>query len=90
MAAHSAGRHSSIALVLPCRYRAPEVLLRTREYGPPVDLFALGAIMAELFSLRPLFPGSSEVPDLPLPCPAPLHAPWSRALSGSLETFCRF
>ena len=37
------------------------MLLRSPEYGPPVDLFAMGAIIAEMFSLRPLFPGSSEV-----------------------------
>ena len=42
-------------------YRAPEVLLRAQAYGPPIDLFALGAIMAELFTLSPLFPGASEV-----------------------------
>ncbi|KAK4490842.1 hypothetical protein RD792_001557 [Penstemon davidsonii] len=41
-------------------YRAPEVLLQSPTYGPPVDMWAMGAIMAELFTLRPLFPGSSE------------------------------
>ncbi len=38
-------------------YRAPEVLLRSPKYGAPIDIFALGAIMAELFTMRPLFPG---------------------------------
>ena len=42
-------------------YRAPEVLLRAQQYSAPIDMFALGAIMAELFTLRPLFPGASEV-----------------------------
>lgn len=42
-------------------YRAPEVLLRCANYSAPIDIFALGAIMAELYSLRPLFPGKSEV-----------------------------
>jgi protein kinase len=41
-------------------YRAPEVLLRSPEYNSPIDIFAIGVIAAELFSLRPLFPGSSE------------------------------
>eukprot|EP00892_Ulva_mutabilis_P003352 jgi/Ulvmu1/1389/UM011_0117.1 len=41
-------------------YRAPEVLLRSPYYGKAIDLFAMGAIMAELYTLRPLFPGSSE------------------------------
>jgi serine/threonine protein kinase len=43
------------------RYRAPEVLLRSPYYSAPIDIFAMGAIMAELYMLRPLFPGSSEV-----------------------------
>ena len=41
-------------------YRAPEVLLRSPYYNSPIDIFAIGVIAAELFSLRPLFPGSSE------------------------------
>lgn len=38
-------------------YRAPEILLRSPEYNCPIDIFALGAIIAELFTMRPLFPG---------------------------------
>lgn len=41
-------------------YRAPEVLLRARNYNSPIDIWAAGAIMAELYLLRPLLPGSSE------------------------------
>jgi len=41
-------------------YRAPEILLRSTSYNSPVDIFALGAIMAELYIGRPLFPGSNE------------------------------
>jgi|Transcript_104724 protein kinase len=41
-------------------YRAPEVLLRSSVYNSPLDLWACGAIMAELYTFRPLFPGSSE------------------------------
>ncbi|PIA60088.1 hypothetical protein AQUCO_00400758v1 [Aquilegia coerulea] len=37
-------------------YRAPEVLLHS-EYGSAIDMWAMGAIMAELFILSPLFPG---------------------------------
>lgn len=40
-------------------YRAPELLLRSRNYNSPVDVFALGCIMAELYMQAPLFPGSS-------------------------------
>ncbi|XP_061416134.1 serine/threonine-protein kinase MAK-like isoform X1 [Lethenteron reissneri] len=42
-------------------YRGPEVLLRSTSYSSPIDIWALGCIMAELYTLRPLFPGSSEV-----------------------------
>ncbi|KAJ1028306.1 hypothetical protein NDA18_002971 [Ustilago nuda] len=42
-------------------YRAPEVLLRSRDYSNPVDMWALGTILAELVNLKPLFPGHTEV-----------------------------
>jgi serine/threonine protein kinase len=42
-------------------YRAPEVLLLSRDYSNPVDMWALGTIMAELVNLRPLFPGSGQI-----------------------------
>ena len=42
-------------------YRAPEVLLKSRDYSNPVDMWALGTIMAELVNLRPLFPGQGEI-----------------------------
>lgn len=45
-------------------YRAPEVLLRDTRYGAPIDLWALGCIMAELYTARPLFPGNSEIDQL--------------------------
>ena len=41
-------------------YRAPEVLLQSTSYNYPVDVWAMGCIMGELYMLRPLFPGSSE------------------------------
>lgn len=45
-------------------YRAPEVLLQSCIYSSKVDMWAMGAIMAELFSLRPLFPGASEADEI--------------------------
>ncbi|KAF9079541.1 hypothetical protein BGX23_003790 [Mortierella sp. AD031] len=42
-------------------YRAPEVLLKSSAYTSAVDLWATGTIAAELISLKPLFPGSSDV-----------------------------
>ena len=41
-------------------YRAPEIVLRHPFYNFPVDIWAAGAIMGELFTLKPLFTGSSE------------------------------
>ena len=45
-------------------YRAPEVLLRAPHYSAPIDTWAVGTIMAELFTLRPLFPGTSEADEI--------------------------
>ncbi|XP_040569356.1 serine/threonine-protein kinase dyf-5 isoform X2 [Lepeophtheirus salmonis] len=45
-------------------YRAPEVLLRSTNYNSPIDLWALGCITSELFTKRPLFPGTSEIDQL--------------------------
>ncbi|KAF4527757.1 hypothetical protein B566_EDAN013165 [Ephemera danica] len=46
------------------RYRAPEVLLHATNYGSPIDLWAVGCIMAELYTFRPLFPGNSEIDEI--------------------------
>lgn len=45
-------------------YRAPEVLLQATSYNAAIDMWAVGAIMAELFTLCPLFPGESETDEL--------------------------
>ncbi|KAL5278739.1 ICK family protein [Megaselia abdita] len=45
-------------------YRAPEVLLHSTRYSSAIDLWAIGCIMSELYTFRPLFPGSSEVDQL--------------------------
>lgn len=45
-------------------YRAPEVLLKRRDYSNPVDMWALGTIMTELVNIRPLFPGKKEADQL--------------------------
>jgi serine/threonine protein kinase len=42
-------------------YRAPEILLRSVSYSSPIDIWAVGTIISELFTLQPLFPGSSEI-----------------------------
>ncbi|XP_012492435.1 serine/threonine-protein kinase MHK isoform X1 [Gossypium raimondii] len=45
-------------------YRAPEVLLQSSYYTPAIDMWAVGAILAELFTLSPIFPGESEIDQL--------------------------
>jgi serine/threonine protein kinase len=45
-------------------YRVPEVLLKSRDYSNPVDMWALGTIMAEVVNLRPLFSGKKEANQL--------------------------
>lgn len=45
-------------------YRGPEVLLRSTNYNSPIDIWAVGCIMAEMYTLRPLFPGSSEIDEI--------------------------
>jgi serine/threonine protein kinase len=42
-------------------YRGPELLLKSTNYNSPVDVFALGCIMAELYLSHPLFMGNSEL-----------------------------
>ena len=43
-----------------------EILLAAPNYNTPVDLFAIGCIMAELYRLTPLFPGKIEIDQLHL------------------------
>ena len=45
-------------------YRAPELLLGSKIYGPGVDLWAVGCIFAELMLRRPFVPGSSDIDQL--------------------------
>ncbi|ORZ03566.1 protein serine/threonine kinase [Syncephalastrum racemosum] len=43
-------------------YRAPDVLMGSRQYSTSIDLWSAGCIFAEMACGRPLFPGSS-IPD---------------------------
>lgn len=51
-------------VVVTIWYRAPELLLGTRYYTPAIDLWAVGCILAELLSLRPIFKGEEAKIDL--------------------------
>jgi len=41
-------------------YRPPELLLGAVVYGPAIDMWGVGCIMAELLMKKPLFPGKNE------------------------------
>ncbi|XP_062296122.1 cyclin-dependent kinase-like 1 isoform X2 [Scomber scombrus] len=45
-------------------YRAPELLVGDTQYGPPVDVWAIGCVFAELLSGIPLWPGKSDMDQL--------------------------
>ena len=42
-------------------YRAPECILTSGSYGPEVDIWAVGCMLYELVTSRPLFPGKHEI-----------------------------
>ncbi|GLE04834.1 hypothetical protein PINS_up013813 [Pythium insidiosum] len=74
-------------------YRAPEVLLRSTTYNSPIDNWAMGCIMAEMFTLRPLFPGSSEGDQLYKICSvlgSPTHATWPEGMKLAAQMNYRF
>lgn len=41
-------------------YRAPDVLLGSRTYNTSIDIWSVGCIMAEMYTGRPLFPGTTN------------------------------
>lgn len=58
-------------------YRAPEIILLDKQYGAPVDMWAIGCIFAELLGMikehvenyadrKPFFPGQSCFPLSPV------------------------
>lgn len=45
-------------------YRAPDVLMGSRRYSTPVDLWSVGCIFAEMANGKPLIAGTSEADQL--------------------------
>ncbi|KAG1359065.1 putative serine/threonine-protein kinase [Cocos nucifera] len=41
-------------------YRAPELLLGSRDYGIGIDLWSAGCLLGEMFAGRPIMPGRTE------------------------------
>jgi len=61
-------------------YRPPDVLMGSRKYSTPLDIWSIGCIFAECANGRPLFPGSTEVDQLQkifeiVGTPSPVHFP---------------
>ena len=42
-------------------YRAPEILLGSKRYSTPIDLWSIGCIFSELCTGQALFPADSEI-----------------------------
>ncbi|CAJ0573515.1 unnamed protein product, partial [Mesorhabditis spiculigera] len=65
--------------VITLWYRPPELLYGEERYGPAVDVWSAGCILAELFIRRPLFPGQTEMAQIDLVlqlCGTPTRANW--------------
>lgn len=71
-------------------YRSPEVILKSKNYNFQIDIFAVGAIMAELYNNKPLFPGKSEFEQMSKICEVlgtPSQLDWSdgHVLAGKIN-----
>jgi len=53
--------HKYTREVVTLWYRGPELLLGHPQYGPEVDLWSAGCVLAEMATGRPTFPGDSEI-----------------------------
>ncbi|MCL7030634.1 hypothetical protein MKW94_019671 [Papaver nudicaule] len=72
-------------------YRAPEVLLNSESYNSAVDMWAVGAIMAELYSFCILFPGLNTKDQLKRICSvigSPTHESWPEGIQ--LANLCGY
>eukprot|EP00924_Labyrinthula_sp_SR-Ha-C_P008721 augustus_masked-scaffold_2-processed-gene-0.17-mRNA-1 protein AED:0.17 eAED:0.18 QI:0/0/0/1/1/1/2/0/907 len=70
-------------------YRAPELLLHSKTYNSPADIWAAGCILAELIMLLPLFAGRNEVDQLMKICGilgTPRETDWPEARKLSAKT----
>lgn len=45
-------------------YRPPEILLGSQTYAPPMDMWAIGTILVEMVTKKPMFPGDCEIDEL--------------------------
>ena len=59
-----ANRYTNRVVIL--WYRPPELLLGERNYGPPIDMWGAGCIMAEMWTRSPIMQGNVEQHQLTL------------------------
>ena len=65
--------------VITLWYRPPELLLGSETYGPAVDMWSVGCILAEMIQGRPLFCGQNHIDQLEVIfklCGTPTHVNW--------------
>ncbi len=60
------GSHRYTNMVVTRWYRPPELLAGEKKYGPPIDMWGIGCILAEMIMGKPLFRGTSEINQLEL------------------------
>ena len=51
---------TSVAYICSRYYRAPELILGEEQYGPDIDIWSIGCVIAEMFLGEPIFPGVSS------------------------------
>jgi len=56
--------HAYTPEVVTLWYREPDVLCGSTNYGPAIDVWAIGCIFAEMVNGRPLFPGANNADQL--------------------------
>ncbi|XP_058791461.1 cyclin-dependent kinase 11B-like isoform X2 [Phymastichus coffea] len=49
------------SMVVTLWYRAPELLLGSKQYSTPIDMWSVGCIFAELVKMEAYFPGKSDI-----------------------------
>ena len=76
-------------------YRAPELLCEARDYGPPIDVWSVGCVFAEMLRRKPFFRGDTPqhqletiVSVLGRPSPKALAAVEHRAARDAIEHGC--
>lgn len=66
--------------VITLWYRPPELLLGAVQYGPAIDMWSAGCILAELLVGRAIFPGKNEIDQLEMIfklCGTPFDQGWN-------------